>query len=70
MSYTAPKNIKLYVIIQNIPLGISTALDLTLLLMVARIFSIYVFGSQLCSFKLFLFPILAVLDSQNLQSIP
>jgi threonine/homoserine efflux transporter RhtA len=70
MSYTAPKNIKLYVIIQNIPLGISTALDLTLLLMVARIFSIYVFGIHFCSFKLFLFPILAVLKSQIFQVIP
>ena len=35
--------------------------------MAACKFSKYVFGSQLCSFKFFLFPILAVLNSQIFQ---
>jgi hypothetical protein len=67
MSKTAPKNIKLYIVIQNIPLWISTALDLALLLMAARYYSIYVFGILFCSLKVFLFLILAVLNYQILQ---
>jgi hypothetical protein len=70
MSYTAPKNIKLYIVIQNIPLRFSTALDLTLLLLAAGVLLIYVFGIIFCSFKFFLVPVLAVLNFQIFQDIP
>ncbi len=70
MSYTVPKTIKLYIISQNIPLRISTPLDLTLLLTVAYILSKYVFGCYICSFDLILFPILVVLNSKIFQDSP